>query len=515
MRLLEQDAGGEIRLGKELSEGKLPPYAVLSHTWGDKEVLFQHLVNGAANDTKNDTDYAQSYTKIDFCGKQARADGLDFFWIDTCCIDKSDSAELQTALHSMFRWYQNAAKCYVYLVDVSTHTPDDKASWESAFRASRWFTRGWTLQELVAPPIVEFFSKEGHRLGDKKSLERELCHLTRVPLKALRGSPLSDFGVDERIAWVKKRETKYVEDKAYSMFGIFGVHLPVLYGEGETRAFDRLREEIRKGHDRLAKMWPTGLRPEDTRDPRIDKQRIEAIKGGLLSDAYRWIIDNETFKQWRNTPTNPILWVKGDPGKGKTMLLCGIINELEQPITSEGGNLAYFFCQATDQRMNSSMAVLRGLIYLLGQRQPRLLSHLAENTYTFDDAMGWIVLSNVLRAMLQDPGLNVTYLVIDALDECTTGLEQLLSLVHEIASTPSRIKWVVSSRNLPSIEGRLTSMGKHCGLSLELNAESVAAAVGVYIRHKVNHLSQIKQYDQETMAAVHDHLSANANRTFF
>lgn len=361
---------------------------------------------------------------------------------------------------------------------------------------------------------MEFFSREGQYLGNKQSLEQELHALTGIPLKALRKSPLSDFGVDERIAWIEKRETKYVEDKAYSLFGIFGVHLPVLYGEGEANAFDRLRGEIQKGHDRLAKLWSTRLHPNDTRNPRIEKQRIEATKGGLLSDACRWVIDNESFKQWREAPENPILLVKGDPGKGKTMLLCGIINELEHPIASSGGNLAYFVCQATDQRINSATAVLRGLIYLLIHRQPRLLSHLTGDTYPSDDAMAWVVLSDVLRTILQDPSLKVTYMVIDALDECITGLEQLLYLIDETVSTTYRLKWILSSRNLPNIERRLKAMGKHSALSLELKAESVAAAVDVYIHHKVHHLSHIKQYDDETKTAVQQRLSTNANGTF-
>ncbi|KAK0617658.1 beta transducin-like protein HET-E2C*4 [Immersiella caudata] len=501
MRLLQRHLG-EVRLRKPVDEGETPPYAILSHTWGEMEVLFQHLKDGT---TKGDAAYAQSYAKMEFCGNQALTDGLDCFWVDTCCIDKSDAIELQGALNSMFQ---------CYLVDVSTSTPDDKSSWEPAFRASRWFTRGWTLQELVAPADVEFFSKEGHRLGNKQSLEEELHAITGIPLKALRMGSLSDFGVDERISWIKKRQTKYVEDKAYSLFGIFGVHLPILYGEGEASAFDRLRQAIQKGRDRLAKLWSNPLHPSDTRDPRIEKQRIEATKGGLLSDACHWVVGNERFRRWRETPENPILWVKGDPGKGKTMLLCSMINELEQPIASAGGNLAYFFCQATDQRINNATAVLRGLIYLLAHRQPRLLSHFTDDTYPSDDATAWVVLSSLFRRLLQDPSLKATYLVVDALDECTTGLEQLLCLTDEIVSAPSRVKWLLSSRKLPSIELRLTAMGKQSPLSLELNAKSVAAAVDVYIHRKVHHLSRIKQYDDETKRAVQQHLSTNANGTF-
>lgn len=135
----------------------------------------------------------------------------------------------------MFRWYHNANRCYAYLSDVSVseHQGSNRLfqqSWELAFRKSRWFTRGWTLQELLASPLVEFFSKERIRLGDKTSLEREIHEITGIHVQALRGDSLSEFSIQERISWTAKRETKRVEDKAYSLFGIFDICIPILYG---------------------------------------------------------------------------------------------------------------------------------------------------------------------------------------------------------------------------------------------------------------------------------------------
>jgi hypothetical protein len=139
----------------------------------------------------------------------------------------------------------------VYPLDVSTHNSNQnvhssKITWESAFRKSRWFTRGWTLQELIAPVSVEFFSREGKRIGDKKSLEQQLYDITGVSINALQGSPLSHFSVSERISWAENRETKRKEDKAYSLMGIFDIYMPLIYGEGRDKAFMRLREEIHK-----------------------------------------------------------------------------------------------------------------------------------------------------------------------------------------------------------------------------------------------------------------------------
>ncbi|KAL5379795.1 hypothetical protein DPSP01_008265 [Paraphaeosphaeria sporulosa] len=225
-----------------------PPYAILSHTWIEgQEVTYSELLAGSGVNKSG-------YTKIRFCGEQATSDDLEYFWIDTCCIDKSNSVELSTAINSMFRWYQHASKCYVYLLDVSVpqHIYDAQASrvWEPAFRQSRWFTRGWTLQELLAPTTIKFFAVDGKLLGSKASLEREIHEITGIPISALRGQNLDEFSVSERMNWVAKRTTKWKEDKVYCLLGIFGVFLPLNYGEGEIYATQRLREEIQKRQHR-------------------------------------------------------------------------------------------------------------------------------------------------------------------------------------------------------------------------------------------------------------------------
>lgn len=170
--------------------------------------------------------------------------------MDTCCIDKTNAVELQEAINSMFRWYRDATKCYVYLSDVSRARIDlangFNERWKSMFQESDWFRRGWTLQELIAPASVDFFSKEGELLGSKASLEGHICEVTGIPPSALRGSPLSDFSVAERLSWATSRETFRQEDKAYSLLGIFDINMPLIYSEGKDKAIQRLREEIDK-----------------------------------------------------------------------------------------------------------------------------------------------------------------------------------------------------------------------------------------------------------------------------
>jgi hypothetical protein len=240
MRLLKLDSRGELSLTDNLVKD-IPPYAILSHTWGAEgdEVTFNDLRNGSGKSKAG-------YNKVQFCGEQARKDGLQYFWVDTCCIDKSNIPELQRAITSMFRWYRDAEKCYVYLSDVAVCTDDNnqtERAWEPAFRESRWFTRGWTLQELIAPRSVEFFSRERELLGSKKTLEQQIHEITDLPIGALRGAPLSDFSIEEQLRWAEKRETKWEEDKAYCLLGIFNVSMSLRYGEGH-RAFDRLKKKI-------------------------------------------------------------------------------------------------------------------------------------------------------------------------------------------------------------------------------------------------------------------------------
>ena len=245
MRLLRRSNTGEFGLTKDLvGDDTVPPYAILSHTWGadTEEVTFEDLTSGTGK-------HKIGYRKILFCGEQAQQNGLEYFWVDTCCINKANFTELSQAINSMFHWYRGATRCYVYLLDVSTtkQKSDSQSSeftWEFAFRASRWFTRGWTLQELLAPSSVEFFSQEGERLGDKGSLKQQIYEITGITDSALQGAALSQFSVDERFSWIEGRQTKLEEDKAYSLLGIFDVYVPLIYGEGEGNAFKRLRAAI-------------------------------------------------------------------------------------------------------------------------------------------------------------------------------------------------------------------------------------------------------------------------------
>jgi hypothetical protein len=236
MRLLYRNDDGGYSFAAFISS-KTPPYAILSHIWGkaSEEATLEDIVKGTAVQKAG-------YQKIQFCGEQAAKDNLRYFWVDTCCIDKSNSAEVQEAINSMFKWYKNAARCYVYLADISTNTTQVNTD----FYHSRWFTRAWTLQELIAPSSVEFFSSEGVLVGSKKLKMTKIHTTTGISFKALSGAPMSECSVDERMSWTKGRKSRREEDEAYALLGIFDVYMPIIYGERKENAHRRLWRKIQE-----------------------------------------------------------------------------------------------------------------------------------------------------------------------------------------------------------------------------------------------------------------------------
>ncbi|KAI0359784.1 HET-domain-containing protein [Trametes cingulata] len=230
-------------------------YAILSHTWSpDGEQSYQDLLriqeaHPQEESQSSDTDTgisiledpAVSYKVKGACAT-ARADGYGLLWIDSCCIDKSSSAELSEALNSMFEYYRIASVCYAYLSDVEDD--DDVLAPDSQFACSRWHTRGWTLQELIAPDVVVFLTQRWNAFGTKTTLAETLEAITAVDREVLTGeAALDSVSVARRMSWASKRKTTRIEDEAYALMGIFGVSLPTIYGEGR-RAFLRLQEEI-------------------------------------------------------------------------------------------------------------------------------------------------------------------------------------------------------------------------------------------------------------------------------
>jgi hypothetical protein len=230
---------------KEFIDSERPPYVILSHTWEAEEVSLQKLHSQGV-------EKMAGYKKIrSFC-RQGTANGFEWGWVDACCIDKTSSAELSEAINSMYKWYQEAEVCYAYLRDVHRHDGD--------LFSSRWFRRGWTLQELLASSSVVFYVQDWAECGTKTALQQTISRITNIP-QAVIGNhkDANSFGVAQKMSWAAGRQTTHPEDMSYCLLGILGVNMPLLYGEG-PRAFVRLQEEVMKiGIDPSIFAWPSSL----------------------------------------------------------------------------------------------------------------------------------------------------------------------------------------------------------------------------------------------------------------
>ncbi|KAM0465253.1 hypothetical protein ACHAPV_002252 [Trichoderma viride] len=254
--------------------GPIPKYAILSHRWGAYELTFQDVNNliWTKKGFENDLPKVEAFKKIRDCCARARSDSFKYAWIDSCCIDKTSSAELSEAINSMYLWYYQSTKCYAYLSDVQSI---------STFKKSEWFMRGWTLQELLAPSEVYFVNKDWKDLGTKTSLRQAISDQTQIPVDILAGASLETASVAQRMSWASNRRTTRIEDRAYCLMGIFGINMPLLYGEGE-RAFIRLQEEIMKiSNDHSIFAWKS---PD--------------IRGGLLATSPAAFINSSNIIEY-------------------------------------------------------------------------------------------------------------------------------------------------------------------------------------------------------------------------
>ncbi|KAK5675325.1 hypothetical protein LTS10_012091 [Elasticomyces elasticus] len=253
---------------KSFFDSNIPPYAILSHTWGDDELTFHGVQNPESSTWP-------SFEKVRRTCQLAFENDLDYVWIDTCCIDKSSSAELSEAINSMFQWYQSATICYALLSDfegtnsMAGIRTDDMNFLEGVakLKKCRWFSRGWCLQELIAPVVLQFYNEDWVFLSTKHDWANLLSEVTGIPSSMLHWLPfwrygrgysnppgssmdflrraLQEFSIAQRMSWAAKRQTSRLEDVAYSLLGIFGINMTLLYGEGDN-AFLRLQEEIIK-----------------------------------------------------------------------------------------------------------------------------------------------------------------------------------------------------------------------------------------------------------------------------
>ncbi|WYZ34224.1 hypothetical protein EsH8_I_000500 [Colletotrichum jinshuiense] len=266
---------------EELVDPSSLKYAILSHTWGNDEVSFQDISNLELAKQK------AGFWKIAKTCELARQRGIEYAWVDTCCIDKSSSAELSEAINSMFAWYKLSAVCFVFLSDLPpldelTRLRNSGSKFfydQEVFGKCRWFTRGWTLQELIAPDHVEFYNSEWETFAQKSDCTLILAEITGISHLVLESSSnLHQAPVAVKMSWAARRETKRIEDRAYSLLGIFDINMPMIYGEGH-KAFRRLQEEIAKETNDLSLFaW----RAPENKEPQEEQKQFFR---GIFADS--------------------------------------------------------------------------------------------------------------------------------------------------------------------------------------------------------------------------------------
>lgn len=289
----------------EIRDDTTTPYAILSHRWQD-EVDYDEMVNLTAMEEgkKKEIRQREGYKKILKSCNQAREDGFEWLWVDTCCIDNRSSSELSEAINSMYRWYESSAKCYAYLYDVDDLTFPTKENLERYGKYKgwpEWFSRGWTLQELIAPRDVQFFNKEWAPIGHKRNLADVLEKITRISRNILISGP--DSGVRSAaqvMSWAADRETSRVEDRAYSLLGLFGVHMPMVYGEGKS-AFRRLQLEIiRSSNDHSIFAWDPEGRIRRSGSILADDPSYFRDCGGIWKMEPEWFVQRLKSRSMRD-----------------------------------------------------------------------------------------------------------------------------------------------------------------------------------------------------------------------
>lgn len=512
MRFLRCDDDGKLVLtGFIRKQADLPQYAILSHTWLDdneEEVTLQDLRNGTAESKSG-------FAKIQFCARQAKEDGLHFIWIDTCCIDKRDPIELSESINSMFEWYRKAAECYVYLTDVSftggaKSEPGSSQPWTKAFRNSKWFTRGWTLQELLAPKSVSFFSKEWQRLGNKRSLEQLVHEITNIPIKALQGQTLSGFTVQQRLSWAEDRITTRKEDKAYCLFGIFEVYMPLIYGEG-GHAFTRLRKEIEGRHpedgriEQLLDTLPTVASAAfDSRES--EQESEEGSEHGDICLPKTRVELLQQVTQWRESPGGQsVFWLNGTAGTGKSTIARTVATH-----SAERGELGgtFFFSKRGGDAGHADKLVTT-LAHQIACKVASAKQYICEAIMENRDITGralreqWKeLIVKPLSRIHSDFNPTVIVMIIDALDECSSprDVDIIVRLFGETtALTNVRVRIFITGRpelHIRRAINRIPSGQRREVVLHDLSPAMVERDLEEFFSHRLKKIREMQDLDE-------------------
>ncbi|KAL1607910.1 hypothetical protein SLS60_002849 [Paraconiothyrium brasiliense] len=380
------------------------------------------------------------------------------------------------------------------IADDSGSSPDQ--DWQLAFRQSKWFTRGWTLQELIAPSNVEFFSREKDPLGNKHSLEVQLHETTGIPIPALRNRQLSNFSMEERFSWAAARQTGIEEDMAYCLLGIFDINMPLLYGEGKMKAMARLRKmaehAIKGPSGALLQQTLSGIRqwlgaPDPSAIP------SKALKARVQNSDH-WILESDAYTNWKRKPAS-VLWLWGKPGSGKTVISTVVLEDLLQRCDhSLRGVCAHFYFNFINNRTEGLELMLCSLISQLSKycvQKPAcldILLALRKRGWPQPDESLRIFMKVLQEMILEFPQV---FILIEGLDECLQR-SQLLSVLETMWQLPNLHLLMISRHDMEFRDLVESLSNKENAAILEIGGQH--EDIRQYIRHRLSSESSFRKW---------------------
>nr|OQO23823.1 hypothetical protein B0A51_08145 [Rachicladosporium sp. CCFEE 5018] len=502
----------------EFQGDERPAHVIASHRWSKDsrdEATFQDV-----KDWRNTS--GRGYQKVKAFAEYVKSSisHIEWLWIDTCCINKDSAAELSEAINSMFDWYHNAEVCLAYLADVGA------AEDMSGFEESAWFTRGWTLQELLAPEIVVFVTAGWQVIGHKGSssgsnpglsigreLQDTIARVTGVPVEVLLNYDASaDLSVEEKLKWMEGRTTTRPEDMSYALFGILDVKLPVIYGEKYTGARQRLIAAIHQRNNltvqqaeeyRKISAWLSSSDPWTSHDRA--RQQHEPQTGV-------WLLQHSQYLAWKSGPSR-LLWVYGKAGCGKTILCSTAIEDMKTHCESDvlTGQVIFYF-SFSDTQKQTYKDFLVSLVVQLGEREPGLSLLRQAYQRTERRLPGSDELQKILYSSIA--AYNKVYVHLDALDECPEGdgvRQNVLDSVEKLLEQLPNGRILVTSRDVPDVRSLMQDTGAD---PMPIIARTVDADIHKYISTHMSRDRKLSHLDATAKALIEETLSERADGMF-
>ncbi|GIZ40936.1 hypothetical protein CKM354_000425600 [Cercospora kikuchii] len=504
-----------------------PKYVILSHRWVEhQEVTFQDVRDG-----KNT--HFSGYEKIvQFaeCVKE-HMPGIEWLWVDTCCINKENNAELSESLNLMFDWYHDAEMCIAYLADVSNdvenrkpdaHPVDGRSSnVEEQFAQSEWFRRGWTLQELLAPPTVIFVDRAWNVIGNKgastngssakfagEGLEGIIAKTTGVPERVLHDyDTCNKFNSNVKIGWMARRTTTREEDKAYALFGILGVTPGANYGEKYQGAKHRL--EMALEHKAGAKKFQSIVDWLSPPDPWTNHNSARQLQDPGSGD---WLLNSDSYENWK-TASERILWLHGKAGCGKTVLCSTAIEDVKSYCGGRpNAGYAVFYFTFSDNRKQQLVDLLRSLVAQLGWKGPAL--PLLQQAHDRPDRStpGLSELEKMVLSCFN--AYDEVFLFLDALDECREEYDirhRLFKWLESVLHEAGPVKLLATSREIPDIEKAMTKLH---ATSMPIATDPVNEDIRRYTMSQLEEDRRLSRLDGNMKQLIEDSITSKADGMF-